>query len=85
MIAITTENIENGTQIDLKINPSYSTKIITSSGEIWQNDVCVIEIDNGYLVNMTKRKKVNYFHYSVNQKNKILSKTFPWTDYVVIK
>lgn len=84
LIAITTENIEDGTQIDLKINPSYSTRIITSSGEV-QTNVCVIEIDNGYLVNMTKSKNVNYFHYSVNQKNKILSETFPWTDYVVIK
>lgn len=84
LIAITTENIENGTQIDLKINPSQKTKVVTSSG-IVQNNVCVISVDNGYLVNMTKSKTVNYFHYSINLKNKSYHNTFPWTDYVVVK
>lgn len=81
---VTTENIPNGTRINLKINPTAKSAVTTAYGVV-NNNSCAIQVENQYAVNKTKKRIVNYFKYDVNSTDSELLNIFPYTDYVIVQ
>lgn len=81
---VTTENIPNGTRINLKINPTARGGVTAAYGVVNSNS-CAIQVENQYAVNKTKKRIVNYFKYDVDSTDLKLSNIFPYTDYVIVQ
>ena len=81
-VTIKTENISDGTTINMHVRPGYNQNV-SFSGQVNSNE-CVINFQGSQLDTLTKessRGYTNYIRYSVANNH---TDTFPWIDYVTV-